>query len=159
MVVVVVVVGSSHLPYFCLNLNPVNVKFVSQMGVLLTPTHPPTLLFPLKMHGSTPGYRCNGLLFSKTFTVHSFSFPKSVRVDLICWKEQGVSIKVRLRWLGAVLRYPCKSIFFVLYFKNPNDYYTSLDSQRRMLYNNLIHVNVGNKIEVYMIREFKNCDF
>ena len=24
--------------------------------------------------------------------------------------------KVRLRWLGAVLQYPCKSMFFVLYF-------------------------------------------
>ena len=29
----------------------------------------------------------------------------------------AVNFKVRLRWLGAVLRYPCKSMFFGLYFK------------------------------------------
>ena len=28
-----------------------------------------------------------------------------------------------------------------------------------MLYNDLIYVNVGNKIEVYSLWEFRNCNF
>ena len=48
---------------------------------------------------------------------------------------------------------------FSLVFQYPNDNYTSLDSQYRMLYNDLKHANVGNKIEVYSTWESENIDF
>ena len=34
-----------------------------------------------------------------------------------------------------------------------------MDSQRRMLYNTPIYVNVGYEIDVQTQREFKNCNF
>ena len=43
---------------------------------------------------------------------------------------------------------PMQIYVIFLAFQYPYDYYVSLDSQRRMLYNNLIYVNVGNKIKV-----------
>ena len=52
--------------------------------------------------------------------------------------------KVRLRWLGAVLQYPCKIASFLVSFDYPDKNYTSLDSQRKGLYNDLNCVNVGN---------------
>ena len=50
-------------------------------------------------------------------------------------------------------------VLFSLAFQYPNDNQTLLDSQRRMLYNDVIYVNVGNKIEVYSPWEFRNYNF
>ena len=61
--------------------------------------------------------------------------------------------KVGLLWLGAVLPYPCKFVFF-----SPNDNYASY-SERRALYKDLMYVNAGNKIEAYTSWEFRNCNF
>ena len=46
-----------------------------------------------------------------------------------------------------------------LVFLYPNSNYTSLDSQRRILNNDLKYVNVADKIEVHTALEFKNCNF
>ena len=45
---------------------------------------------------------------------------------------------------------------FVL--SHPNKNYISLDSQKRMLYNDLNYVNVGNQIDAPH-RNLKNCNF
>ena len=43
---------------------------------------------------------------------------------------------------------PMQIYVIFLVFLYSHDYYASLDSQRRMLYNNLIYLNVGHKIEL-----------
>ena len=53
----------------------------------------------------------------------------------------------------AVLQYHCKFVVFHLFFNIFYNNYTSVDSQRRMQYNDLKYVNVGNKIEI-LITEF-----
>ena len=65
-------------------------------------------------------------------------------------------VKVRLRWFGADLQYSCKHGVFLSSFYYFNRNYISLDSQRRMLCDDINYVNVEYKIDVNIKKKLKN---
>ena len=67
----------------------------------------------------------------------------SVEPYLMTYSVQTVGVsKVFSSQLGAVSQYPITFSFFSLVFLYPNNYHTSLDSQRSILYNDLKYVNM-----------------
>ena len=54
---------------------------------------------------------------------------------------------------------PTQICRFSLFPQYPHKNDTSLDSQRKGLYNDINYVNVANGTEVYPINDLKNCNF
>ena len=60
-------------------------------------------------------------------------------------------------WGGFAV--PMQICSFSLLFQYLNINCTSLDSQRKVLYNDLFYGNEGNEIKVYTLWEFENWNF